>query len=111
MNIQLDNLPETKKKAIERFVQELREKYRDRVNKIILFGSVARGNFREESDIDILVIGTTTLEEIIDISYPILLEFGELILPHVMDENHYTMLRKNKSGFIESIEREGIIIV
>ncbi len=107
----IKNLPESKRKAIEEFVRGLRKKYGDRVKKVILFGSVARGDFHEESDIDVLVIGSITLDEVIEVSYPILLKYGELISPHVVTEEYYLMLKANRSEFIESVEEEGMVIV
>lgn len=102
----IDHL-ESKKKAIEEFVKILRDRYSDRVKKVILFGSVARGDSSEESDIDVLVVGSMTLDEIINVTFPILLRFGEFISPHVMDEEHYMRLKSERSGFIESVEKEG----
>lgn len=43
------------KKIIEKFKQELR-KYNINSDKIILYGSYAKGNPREDSDIDLVVI-------------------------------------------------------
>ena len=48
-------------KAIKEFVQALKSKYRGRVRRIILFGSYARGDYTEESDIDILIVGDVPL--------------------------------------------------
>lgn len=110
MNYQL-TIPETKKKAIQEFVKELREKYGEKVKRVILFGSIARGDYHEESDIDVLVIGSLTLDEVVEVSYPILLRYGELISAHVMSEDYYSMLKSRNSGFIDSVEREGILIV
>ena len=42
--------------AVEEFVRKVLERYRDKIESIILFGSVARGGAGEESDIDILVV-------------------------------------------------------
>lgn len=44
------------RKAVDEFVERVLDKYSDRIDSIILFGSVARGEAKEESDIDILVI-------------------------------------------------------
>ena len=110
MNLRLLDIPESKRKAVEEFVRELKERCGERVKRVILFGSVARGDYHEESDIDVLVVGSLTLDEVIDVSYPILLKYGELISPHVMSEEYYSMLKANESGFIESVEREGSVI-
>lgn len=107
---QINNLPETKRKAIEEFVSALKERYKDKIKRVILFGSVARGDFHEESDLDILVVGSISLDEAVEVCYPALLRYGELISPHVMSEEHYLMLKSNKSEFIESVEREGLVI-
>ncbi|AKG91275.1 putative nucleotidyltransferase [Geoglobus ahangari] len=41
---------------IERLVDTLKEKYGDRLISVVLFGSVARGEARNDSDIDIIVV-------------------------------------------------------
>jgi predicted nucleotidyltransferase len=43
------------RKAVDEFVERVLDKYSDRIDSIILFGSVARGEAKEESDIDILI--------------------------------------------------------
>lgn len=52
------------------FTGKVLQKYPDKVDAII-FGSTARGEAREESDIGILVVGDVNLEELVDISFPI----------------------------------------
>ena len=48
-------------KAIDQVVQQIVEKFKPQ--KIILFGSYARGNPRPESDVDLLVVMDTPLKE------------------------------------------------
>lgn len=43
------------------FMGKVLQKYPNKVDVIILFGSTARGEAREESDIDILVVGDVTV--------------------------------------------------
>jgi len=49
-------IPENVELAIREFVEECKKKFGENLVSIILFGSYARGNFRESSDIDFLVI-------------------------------------------------------
>lgn len=42
--------------ALERFVQLARDEYRDRLQRIVLYGSYARGEADRESDLDVLVV-------------------------------------------------------
>ena len=48
-------------KAIDKVVEQIVEKFKPQ--KIILFGSYARGNPRPESDVDMLVVMDTPLKE------------------------------------------------
>ena len=57
-------------KIVEELAQKLREKFGDRVERVILFDSYARKKFGEESDLDVLVIGNVKLDEVI--MFPIL---------------------------------------
>ena len=43
------------RKPIEEFVRRALGRYRDEIEGIILFGSVARGEGKEDSDVDVLV--------------------------------------------------------
>jgi len=51
------NLQRRYQYAVAEFLTRVLEKYRDRIERVILFGSVARGEAKEDSDIDILVVG------------------------------------------------------
>ena len=95
---------------------EIAQEFADAINsediiKIILFGSVARGDDTEESDIDILIITTNSDEltdEINSAAVDIILEKDEFISPHVMSEEHY-----NKTidyPFLTNVLKEGVLL-
>lgn len=50
------NIQERYRKPVEEFVRRALERYGDEIEGIILFGSVARGEGKEDSDVDVLVI-------------------------------------------------------
>ena len=95
-------------KALNEFVNELKEKYGNKVEEIVVFGSYARGTAREDSDIDVLIVGNIKLDEVIDISFPILLKYGVYIAPIVMTRGYYEYLKSRNSSFIKNILREGV---
>jgi len=64
------------KDALDEFIRKLEEKHRDRMDEIIVFGSYARGDAKKDNDIDVLIVGDVKLDEVVDISFPILLEYG-----------------------------------
>lgn len=56
------NIPSPYKDALEKFVLRSLQTYPDELVRIILFGSLARGEARKDSDMDIMVI--TRVEDI-----------------------------------------------
>ncbi len=104
----------SKRDALEAFVKTLKEKYGKKVEKIILFGSVARGDDREDSDIDILIITKEDSFEmqrlVSDIVVDILLKTRVYISAKVLSSSEFGLLRRTNSSFYRNISREGIII-
>ncbi|WP_324735516.1 nucleotidyltransferase domain-containing protein [Thermococcus sp. SY098] len=94
-----------KKKALEAFLEELRDKFGDRIEEIIVFGSYARGDYDEESDIDVLIVGNVLFDDVVDISTKVLLKYGELISPIVISPEEF---RRRNDSFIRTVKREGI---
>ena len=80
--------------AVEEFVRRVLERYRDKIDSIIVFGSVARGEAKADSDIDILVVGDVNLEELVEVLFPILLEYGELISAKNMEKDRFDFSAK-----------------
>lgn len=83
----------------------------DDIIKIILFGSVARGDDTEESDIDILIVSNDreNIEDVIaeEVAW-IMYDKNELISAHVMSEE---LFNKTKSfSFLTNVLREGVPI-
>ena len=87
-----------KQKVIEEII-DLAKKYH--VEKVILFGSRARGDYRERSDIDLAFWGGKGAYFILDVDEETstLLEFDVINLDGPIEP-----------GMLESIMREGIVI-
>ena len=69
-----------------------------------IFGSRARGDYRNNSDIDIAVMGNVTEKDQIQIRN----EFDALILPYMIDILFVSNLKNVE--LIKNIEREGVIL-
>ena len=83
----------------------------DDIKLIMLFGSVARGDDNEESDIDILIVSPIADKikpEIHKIAIDIILEKDEVISPRVMTEDEF---KKAKDyPFLSNALKEGLVI-
>ncbi len=94
-----------KKRALEAFLEELKGKFGDRIEEIIVFGSYARGDYDEESDIDVMIVGNIPFDEVVDISTKVLLRYGELISPIIVSPEEF---RRRDDSLMRTIKREGI---
>jgi len=86
----------------------------DKLEKVILFGSYARGDYDEESDIDIMVIADIALEEangvsnkIHDVTGDIGLEYDVLVSLSV-DSSDIFHKYKDHSGFYINVQKDGV---
>ncbi|MBO5413108.1 MAG: nucleotidyltransferase domain-containing protein [Clostridia bacterium] len=62
----MSNIPINISNVIDEFVKGVNEILGDRVKKIILYGSYARGDYNESSDIDIMILTDLTDDEIVE---------------------------------------------
>jgi predicted nucleotidyltransferase len=97
---------------IKKFVNDVKNKYENKIYKIILFGSYARRNNKADSDIDMLIIWNGNrskgAEKIEDIAFKYLLEESLYFSIKVLNVQQYHELKDKGSPFIENIEKEGI---
>ena len=114
MQKELRYLNETEKRVLDAFVRELKEKLGDEIVSIRLFGSKVRGDFYQDSDIDIFILvkekKRVVIEELDEIAANYVLHYDLPLSPVVYDMFEY---RKNKelgSFFFESVEKEGILL-
>ena len=95
-------------KIAQEFADSINSKY---VIKVILFGSVARGEDTEHSDIDILIISNhrDRIQDKIDDEVAwIMYDKQELISPHIMNEELFNNT-KNFS-FLSNVLTDGVTI-
>jgi len=100
------------RRIAEDFARHLKAKYGDRIERIILFGSVARGEAREDSDVDLLVVTEDTswdfrmqlAAEAVDI----LLREGIYISAKPMDSEDFE--RTKETLFGRNIREEGLVL-
>lgn len=49
-------MPQDMKKLIEQYIFEIKKIYGPHLRKVILYGSYARGDFKSDSDVDIMIL-------------------------------------------------------
>jgi predicted nucleotidyltransferase len=86
----------------------------DRLEKVILFGSYARGDYDNESDIDIMIIADiapedahATREKIHDIAGDFLWDYEMLVCLHIDCSTIYHKYLE-VSGFYKNVRKDGV---
>ena len=106
------NLQKRYRKPIEEFVRRALEWYRDRIEDIILFGSVARGEGKEDSDVDILVVvkerNIEDMKEIVGIAFEVSMEHSQDISPKIYTVNEILNRIEMGAPFIKEVLKEGV---
>ncbi len=99
------------KPILNELKQELQELYGDRLVRLILFGSHARGEATPDSDIDLLAVLKSPISQVQEISYmsnlrvKILLDYDELVSIIPMSEDRFNA---KDVALLRNIQREGI---
>ena len=84
----------------------------DKIVRIILFGSVARGDDGKDSDIDILIVSDywEEIDSIItDVVGDIVFDQQELISPHIMSVDRFNNTKDY--SFLTNVLEDGVVLV
>jgi predicted nucleotidyltransferase len=103
---------------IEQAIQALKKELINRFGaevELRIFGSVARGDYREYSDIDLLVVlpvkvDNTVEEQVFDMAYDIELEYGLVIGTIVYSRDFWYSDRAAVMPLYKNIQREGLFV-
>lgn len=105
-----------KSKVIYNFASQVTTMLGKQLKTIILYGSYARGDQREDSDVDIMILVDMTEEEmkairypIYDLAFDIFMETGVDISPVIENENRYQYWIEDLPYF-RNIHTEGIVL-
>lgn len=112
----LSILTPLEQKVAAEFARRTRERMGDRIRDMRVFGSRARREAREDSDLDVLVLmdkaPLSDRKAISDIGTDLMLEMflPFQVAPRVMSQQDYDQLRSLERLFPAEIERDGIAL-
>lgn len=111
-NARMEGLAPTVQEALESYRSRLRDAFGQRLKRLVLLGSVARGEARWDSDVDVLVVldrvDWRDVAAAVDLAADELTERGVLLSATVLSEGRLDELGRRERRLALDIAREGV---
>ena len=109
-------MPQTMQGLMEQYIVEIRKIYGSHLRKVILYGSYASGDFRSDSDVDIMILLDMSdldlkaySQRLAYMTYDFNLDHDLDIKPIAKSEDHFMKWIENYP-FYANIQKEGVIL-
>lgn len=109
-------MPQTMQSLIEQYIGEIKKIYGPHLRKVILYGSYARGDFRPDSDIDLMILLDMSdldlkaySQKLSYMTYDFNLDNDLDIKPIAKSEAHFRKWIANYP-FYANIHKEGVVL-
>ena len=108
---------EEKRNILKNFVDKMEKLFGKSLKKLILYGSYARGDYKENSDIDIMILTSMSDDEIrdienqvYDIAYDYQLSDNVMISVNIKNADHYNYWL-GALPYYDNVEKDGVVLV
>lgn len=97
------------REALEEFAEKAEKELGDSLKKLVLYGSVARGEETSESDVDVFAVveRNEQLEKLRDFAYEIGVLRNDVVI-NVQGRNEETFTDFEDNSYLRNIRREGV---
>ena len=109
-------MPENIRVIVYQFIEELKKILGDNLSKVIVYGSYARGDYRDNSDVDIMILVKMSDDEIrevkneiYDLAFDFELSTGIDISPIIKNEDQYEYW-VDTLPFYRNVRDEGVVV-
>jgi predicted nucleotidyltransferase len=109
-------MPENVNSIVYKFLQDLKRILGEKLAKVIVYGSYARGDYRDNSDVDIMILVKMSDEEIrtvkndiYDLAFDVEMSTGIEISPVIKNEEQYEYW-VDTLPFYRNVRDEGVVI-
>lgn len=109
-------MPDMILNIINEYVASVKKIFGTYLRKVIVYGSYARGDYNEKSDIDIMFIVTLdenkiheTFNEVCDIAFEYEMKYGIVISPIIKNDKHFEKWME-VLPFYQNVVKEGVCV-
>lgn len=92
-----------KTSGIEELVRQALRPAASRIRLAFIYGSIAKGANRSRSDLDVMVVGSVSFEEVLRLLRPVEERIGREVSPRVFSEKEFGAKLKKGDRFITSV--------
>lgn len=107
-------MPQILNRILKNYVKDIHGLYGEQLKAVILYGSYARGDYRPDSDIDIMILVDLTEQEIMEkghrlseMTFEYDFNYGLAIMPIVKNIDHFNKWLRSYP-FYYNIKKEGV---
>ena len=109
-------MPESVQSIVYKFAQTMKVLFGEHLNKVIVYGSYARGDYKKNSDVDIMILVDLSETEIrkfenrvYDVAFEIEMDTGVDISPVIKNKNQFEYWVDTLS-YYKNVREEGVTI-
>ena len=109
-------MPQTMQTLLDRYVTEVQKIYGSHLKSVILYGSYARGDFTQESDVDIMVLVDLPADKmdeysdaLAEVDYEYNVNYDIWMMPVVKNVEHFNRW-VSAYPFYSNVQREGVVL-
>ena len=109
-------MPESVQSIVHKFAQTMKVLFGEHLNKVIVYGSYARGDYKKNSDVDIMILVDLSETEIrkfenrvYDVAFEIEMDTGVDISPVIKNKNQFEYW-VDTLPYYKNVREEGVTI-
>lgn len=109
-------MPTSVKNIVTNFANDMKDIFKKDLSSVVLYGSYARGDYNENSDVDVMVLVKTQEENISnyrdrvsDCAFEYLMKYGVDISPVIKNVNHFNYW-VNNLPYYRNVQKEGVVV-
>lgn len=111
-----DEMPISISNLMSEFAKDMKQQFGSDLSRIIVYGSYARGDYTENSDVDVMILVKTPeddirkyVEQVSDCAFDYLMKYGIDISPVIKNEDHFNYWVDNLP-YYRNVRDEGGVV-
>lgn len=109
-------MPISVRDLIYEFAKDMKQLFGKDISRIVVYGSYARGDYKENSDVDIMILVSLPedsirryIDQVSDCAFEYLVKYGIDISPVIKNEEHFNYWVDNLP-YYRNVRDEGVVV-